>query len=99
MKRSKWSGGLALLGGGVVLYASTTAKCSNMAFDGLSGATDFCFLFDCTNGLLNGLINPCAPIFSRPVNPGFGSAEFGENTDAFSDADLFKDCPDEEETP
>ena len=63
-------GAAALMG---MLYQTA---CVGFAGDQALQAFDFCFLFDCQNGALGGLLDPCAG----------------------GTANLFVDCPVEEET-
>jgi len=49
-----------LLVGASGAVAGTNASCARYAGDSALGATDFCFMFDCDNGVLGGLIDPCA---------------------------------------
>lgn len=69
--------GLAL--GGAILMSGPGTGCSS--FIGESGltSTDFCFIFDCQNGILGGTIDPCA-------GTGVG--------DRSGEQPLFTDCPD-----
>ena len=67
--------------------------CASLGAESLSGAVDFCFLFDCTDGIFGGLIDPCSPVFSRPQTPGFIAADV--NTPE-TDGNLFSDCPDDQ---
>ncbi len=52
--------GLAL--GGAFLFSGAGTGC--MSFTAESGltSTNFCFIFDCQNGILGGTIDPCAGI-------------------------------------
>jgi hypothetical protein len=45
--------------GGYLLAGPGTGCTSYLAESGLV-ATDFCFIFDCQNGILGGTIDPCA---------------------------------------
>lgn len=68
--------GLAL--GGGFLLAGPGTGCMSFAAESALTTTDFCFIFDCGNGLLGGTIDPC---------PG------GETGDDSGQAPLFVDCP------
>lgn len=76
--------------------ATGLGACTSLAGQAVMGSVDFCFLFDCTNGIFGGLIDPCSPIFSRPGTPGFIAADPADetNTDFQNGRDLFTDCPD-----
>lgn len=69
--------GLAL--GGAFLMAVSGSSCSTFAGEALFSQADFCFIFDCQNGILGGTIDPCARA---------GSDVGGR------DLPLFIDCPD-----
>jgi hypothetical protein len=42
-----------------MLFAGSTLACTSLAFDQAAQAVNFCFLFDCQNGALGGLIQFC----------------------------------------
>jgi len=50
--------GLAL--GGAYLLAGPGTNCASYLAESALTATDFCFIFDCQNGILGGTIDPCA---------------------------------------
>lgn len=53
-------------GGGFLLTGPNTGCMSFMAKSAVT-ATDFCFIFDCQNGILGGTIDPCSgeqPLFA-----------------------------------
>ncbi len=85
MKRSLWRRvGLqvSVLAGGGCLIASSGLTCAGFASDVLLSSIDMCFLFDCNNGAIGGLIDFCADV---------------DVTDPATDGDLgnfFTDCPD-----
>lgn len=69
-----------LLGGGVT-FAGPGLSCAGFASDVLFSSVDMCFLFDCNNGAIGGLIDFCSEV---------------SITDPQSDADtnnFFTDCP------
>ena len=74
--------GVGLVAGGGVLLASPSSGCISFQGEALFAMTDFCFIFDCTNGVLGGTIDPCGA--------GFGIFGDLENTDP-----LLLDCPEE----
>ena len=73
---------MSVLGGGGCLIASSGLTCAGFASDVLLSSIDMCFLFDCNNGAIGGLIDFCADV---------------EVTDPEDGGDLgnfFTDCPD-----
>jgi len=50
-----------VLGGGYLL-AGIGNGCATYLGESLMTAADFCFIFDCQNGLLGGTIDPCAGV-------------------------------------
>ncbi len=73
---------MGLLAGGGFLMSGPGTDCGSYMANSLLVATDFCFIFDCQNGFLGGVIDPCAGV-------GGGTAT-GEDDTA---APLFSDCP------
>ena len=67
--------------GGVVLSGPGTGCTSFIAEEALT-RTDFCFIFNCTDGALGGTLDPCT---------GFGSNT--NSVETFTVAPLFSDCP------
>lgn len=51
---------LTLAAGGGYLLAGPGTGCSSYMGESTLVATDFCFIFDCQNGILGGTIDPCA---------------------------------------
>lgn len=51
---------LTLAAGGGYLLAGPGTGCSSYLGESTFVATDFCFIFDCQNGILGGTIDPCA---------------------------------------
>ncbi len=70
--------GLALIVGGAFLMSGPGTSCSSYLGNTALTATDFCFIFDCQNGLLGGTVDPCA---------GLGTG------DSSGELPLFTDCP------
>lgn len=58
-RRLAASVGLIVAGG--MLLAAPGSGCFSFTGETLTSMTDFCFIFDCTNGVLGGTIQPCAP--------------------------------------
>ena len=71
--------GLVLLGASLLSGPGT--GCVPYFGDSALAAADFCFIFDCQNGLLGGTIDPCAATTS--VGQGF----------TFQRPPFFADCP------
>ncbi len=63
----------SLIGGSGFLLAGPSTGCISYAGDSLLEATNFCFIFDCQNGILGGTIDPCAG-----DNPRFADCPTGE---------------------
>ena len=73
---------LGLIASGGMVFAGPGTGCNSFLAESLLVAADFCFIFDCQNGLLGGTGDPCS---------GVGS---GNQTIEGNDADpLFTDCP------
>ena len=71
-----------VIGGGFLMAGPGTGCLEFVAESGLE-TLDFCFIFDCQNGLLGGTIDPC------PVTSDFsGEAVFTPPVGPF-----FRDCP------
>ncbi len=52
---------LALLtAGGTVLFQGNWAACTRFTADWTATSANWCFVFDCQNGIYGGLIDPCA---------------------------------------
>ena len=51
---------LTLAGAGGYLLAGPGTGCSSYIAESAFVATDFCFIFDCQNGILGGTVDPCA---------------------------------------
>ena len=92
-RKSKFRVALSLLATGAVVFISGFGNCTNLAFDGASGTLDLCFLFDCTDGIFGGLIDPCAEVFTRPDQPGFIPAD--PNKASGETGTFFADCDDD----
>ena len=86
-KRFRWVVGLAAVG---VLGALQQLACVSFAGQEFMRTIDFCFLFDCQNGALGGLIDPCA---------GTNTTTSSSDTDTTTtQGNLFVDCPQPETT-
>lgn len=51
---------LSLVAGGGYLMSGPGTGCGSYVAESTLTATDFCFIFDCQNGILGGTIDPCA---------------------------------------
>lgn len=61
--RRRWRRTLALValtGGGTLLTTGAGPACQAFAANQALATTDFCFLFDCQNGAIGGLIDFCS---------------------------------------
>lgn len=47
---------------GTTLFQSNAGFCRLMGSDGVLVSTNFCFIFDCQNGILGGVFQPCSPV-------------------------------------
>lgn len=74
---------VALVGSGSLLFAFANNGCMSFLAESALTSADFCFIFDCQNGLFGGTIDPCA-------GPGDNTAG-AEDTLPF-----FSDCPGDE---
>jgi hypothetical protein len=50
---------LSLAAGGGFLLAGPGTGCVPFVAESTLAATDFCFIFDCQNGIFGGTIDPC----------------------------------------
>ena len=75
---------LALLAGGGSLMVSSNLGCESFAGESLMTSLDFCFIFDCTNGIFGGVVQPC---------------QQGVDTEGNPTGTLFLDCPDNGNQP
>ncbi|MEK6799454.1 MAG: hypothetical protein AABZ12_10845 [Planctomycetota bacterium] len=87
MKRRKVSvrrlaAGLAAFAGGGYLLAGPGTSCGSYIGQSALVASDFCFIFDCQNGLFGGTVNPCS---------GIGSGS--QTVEGTTRPPLFADCP------
>ena len=61
----RWKLKLAILGGGGVLLAGSDLSCASLGLTNGLASTNFCFLLNCNDGALGGLIDFCAPTTFR----------------------------------
>ncbi|MBI4717429.1 MAG: hypothetical protein HY763_06470 [Planctomycetes bacterium] len=65
------------------LLSGPATSCTSFTGRSALIAADFCFIFDCQNGLLGGTLDPCSGIGSGNQTPEGDTAP-----------PLFTDCPD-----
>jgi hypothetical protein len=80
-----------VLSGGY-LFASGNFACGSTGAEGAISSVDMCFIFDCTNGILGGLIDPCGDVVGTDTNPGEGGGGGGTYQGPRT-GPLFADCP------
>ena len=80
----RWAVGVAAV---ATMGAAYQTGCMSFGGDQLLSTIDFCFVFDCQNGILGGVIDPCAGNTAT-------SSSSDENTPS---GNLFIDCPVEED--
>lgn len=68
---------------GAVVFAGPSSGCSSFVAEMALSAADFCFIFDCQNGILGGTIDPCPPADQNTGFPNFPPT-----------GPVFVDCPD-----
>ncbi len=81
--RRKLVASVSLVGAGGFLFSGPGTGCNSYLGESLLVATDFCFVFDCQNGIFAGTVDPCA------TGPVFGPG--GEPLDEVR-GPLFVDC-------
>lgn len=52
---------------GAYLLAGSGTGCINFAAERALQTADFCFIFDCQNGALGGVLQPCVTAGAEPV--------------------------------
>jgi len=73
---------VGLLAGGGYMLAGPGTGCSSYLGESVLVATDMCFIFDCQNGILGGVFNPCS---------GVGSGN--QTVEGGTQLPFFTDCP------
>ena len=73
---------LSVLSASGILTSGPGTSCSSYVGESTFVATDFCFIFDCQNGILGGTIDPCS---------GIGSGN--QTVEGQTQQPLFTDCP------
>jgi len=78
-----------LILGGAYLCAGGNLTCGSFGADAAVSALDMCFMFDCTSGILGGVIDPCGQIGGSDS----GTNTTGQTGDTVSGGTFFADCP------
>jgi hypothetical protein len=78
--------------GGAYLFAGGNLTCGSFAADAAVSGLDMCFIFDCTNGIFGGVIDPCSQI--EGSDSGGGGQAGGADTE--TGGTFFTDCPDDD---
>jgi hypothetical protein len=81
-RRFRWVVGLAMFG---VLGALQQLNCVSFGGQEFMRTIDFCFLFDCQNGALGGLLDPCPSTAT--------TTDSSSSTTTVYQPNLFVDCP------
>ncbi len=79
-KRIAMIAGLVAAGG--FLLAGPATSCTSFTGRALLTASDFCFIFDCQNGLLGGTVDPCS-----------GTGGGNQTIEGQDSPPIFRDCP------
>ncbi len=84
---------LALVVSGGIAFAAGGGACASLAGESLLGSVDFCFLFDCVDGAIGGLLDPCSNV--GRINPEFMNRDQSVQapTPGGTSERLFIDCP------
>ncbi len=78
----------SLLAASGFLTSGPGTSCSSFVGESAMVSTDFCFIFDCQNGILGGTVNPCA---ERTEFVGVTSG--GVFADQYVAGPFLADCP------
>ena len=78
-----------ILAGGMV-FMTNGAGCVSFASEAALGTVDFCFLFDCVDGAIGGLLKPCDDV--GPVNQEFDATDSLPRPAEGAGLPLFHDC-------
>lgn len=73
---------LGLIASGGMVLAGPGTGCNTFLGESLLVAADFCFIFDCQNGLLGGTVDPCSGAGNGNLTIEGGTAD-----------PIFMDCP------
>jgi hypothetical protein len=82
---------LSLVLSGAFLCTSGNLTCGSFGSEAAVSSLDMCFIFDCTNGILGGIIDPCANVGGSDAGGGGGGTGGGELGEA-SGGPFFTDC-------
>jgi hypothetical protein len=72
--------------------------CVSFGGDQFLRVVDFCFLFDCQNGALGGLLHPCPDRGTTTTTTNTNTGTTGTGTTTTGSINLFVDCPPADET-
>jgi hypothetical protein len=61
-RKNRFSIAAAMTLGGGLLFAGPGTGCASYVVESALATADFCFIFDCQNGILGGTIDPCPPL-------------------------------------
>ncbi len=75
---------LAILMAGGVLFAGADLSCAGFGATNAFSSTNFCFLLNCNDGALGGLIDFCTPVSFRSFLGG---------DQGITEGTLLADCP------
>jgi hypothetical protein len=73
---------ITAIAGGGFLMAGPGTGCSSYLGETAFVAADFCFIFDCQNGIFGGTIDPCS-----------GTGSGAQTIEGQTGDSLFTDCP------
>lgn len=70
--RPRWLTVAMLITSGAVTFVLTTGACQKFGAQKTLTAVDWCYIFDCQNGLFGGLVDPCNgdPVLFADCNGG-----------------------------
>jgi len=57
----------AMIGLGGLVFSGPGTSCSSYMAETALTSADFCFIFDCQNGVLGGVFDPCSPLSETTV--------------------------------
>ncbi len=90
-RKAKVAAVAAVLLGGGVMFAAGGGACAEFAGQAALGSVDFCFLFDCVDGAIGGLLRPCDDVGS--VNTLFDNRDSTDGAASVNAGRTFVDCP------
>ncbi|RJP33904.1 MAG: hypothetical protein C4547_11620 [Phycisphaerales bacterium] len=90
-RKAKAAAAAAVLLGGGVMFLEGAGGCAELAGQATLGSVDFCFLFDCVDGAIGGLLRPCDDVGA--VNPNFDDRDSFFGGPSLNFGRTFSDCP------